>query len=44
MPRTRLLHQLRHETYVAIRPSPVAGIGVFAVRPIPEGCRDLSAE
>jgi len=41
MPHTRLLHELRHQTYVAIRPSPVAGIGVFAVRPIPKGCRDL---
>jgi SET domain-containing protein len=41
MPHTRLLDELRHQTFVAIRPSPVAGIGVFAVRPIPEGCRDL---
>jgi SET domain-containing protein len=41
MPHTRLLDELRHQTWVAIRPSPVAGIGVFAVRPIPKGCRDL---
>lgn len=41
MPHSRLLDELRHQTWVAIRPSPVAGIGVFAVRPIPAGCRDL---
>ncbi len=35
------LHELRHHTYVMIRPSPVAGIGVFALRPIPKGCRDI---
>lgn len=41
MPHTHLLHELRHRTYVALRPSPVAGIGVFAIRPIPHGCREL---
>lgn len=41
MPHVRLLNTLRHETFVAIRPSPVAGIGVFAIRHIPTGCRDL---
>lgn len=41
MPHARLLDTLRHETYVAIRPSPIAGIGVFAIRAIPNGCRDL---
>lgn len=41
MPHVRLLNTLRHETFVAIRPSPVAGIGVFAIRHIPAGCRDL---
>jgi len=37
----RLLRELRHDTYVIVRPSPVAGIGVFAIRPIPKGCRDI---
>lgn len=41
MPHTRLLSDLRDRTFVAIRPSPVAGIGVFAIRPIPKGCRDI---
>lgn len=41
MPHVRLLNTLRHETFVAIRPSPVAGIGVFAIRHIPAGCRDI---
>lgn len=41
MPHARLLHELQHETWVAIRPSAVAGIGVFALRRIPKGCRNL---
>ncbi len=41
MPHARLLHDLQHRTYVMLRPSAVAGIGVFAVRPIPVGCRDI---
>lgn len=39
--RERLLHSLRHETYVMLRPSPIAGVGVFAIRDIPKGCRDV---
>ncbi len=41
LPYARLLDELRHQTYVALRPSPVAGIGVFAIRAIPQGCRDI---
>jgi SET domain-containing protein len=41
MPHSALLHELSHNTYVALRPSPVAGIGVFALRHIPKGCRDM---
>lgn len=41
MPHTPLLQELRHRTYVALRPSSVAGIGVFAIRPIPRGCREI---
>ena len=36
-----LLAQLRDETYVMLKPSGVHGIGVFAIRPIPKGCRDF---
>jgi SET domain-containing protein len=36
-----LLNELSHHTYVMLRPSPVAGIGVFALRSIPKGCRDM---
>lgn len=36
-----LLNELVNNTYVVLRPSPVAGIGVFALRDIPKGCRDM---
>lgn len=32
-----LMDHLRDHTYTELRPSPVNGIGVFALRPIPEG-------
>ena len=32
---------LRSESYVMLRPSPIAGIGVFAIADIPKGCRDM---
>jgi len=35
-----LLADLR-ETYVMLKPSPVHGIGVFAIRDIPKGCRTM---
>ena len=41
MPIDRLLRELRDDTYVALRPSGVAGVGVFAVRDIPKGCRTI---
>ena len=37
---TELLDDLR-ETYVMLKPSPVHGIGVFAIRDIPKGCRNM---
>jgi SET domain-containing protein len=37
---TELLADLK-ETYVMLKPSPVHGIGVFAIRDIPKGCRDM---
>jgi SET domain-containing protein len=41
MPQTKLLQQLRDQTYVKLQSSPVHGIGVFAIRAIPKGCRDI---
>lgn len=36
-----LLRELTSDTYVMLRPSPIAGVGVFALRTIPQGCRNL---
>jgi len=36
-----LLDELNNHTYVMLKPSPVAGIGVFAIKNIPRGCRDM---
>ena len=41
MPQAKLLQQLRNETYVTIKASPIHGIGVFALQLIPKGCRDI---
>jgi SET domain-containing protein len=41
MTKEELLKELSHETYVALKPSTVHGIGVFAITDIPKGCRNL---
>lgn len=41
MTKADLLAELTSNTYVMIRPSPIEGIGVFALRDIPKGCRDM---
>src|SRR4051812_27985620 len=41
MTKEQLLHELQQETYVMLQPSGVHGIGVFAIRPIPKGCRNM---
>ncbi len=41
MTKEELLHELTHDTYVMLRPSPIEGIGVFAVRDIPKGTRTM---
>lgn len=41
MNKAALLAELAGNTYVMIKPSPVEGIGVFAIRDIPKGCRDM---
>lgn len=39
MTKEELLHELHHQTWVMIKPSPLHGIGVFAMRDIPKGTR-----
>ncbi|MBI1343741.1 MAG: SET domain-containing protein-lysine N-methyltransferase [Terrimonas sp.] len=41
MHKTALLQELENNTWVMIKPSPVDGIGVFAIRNIPRGTRGL---
>lgn len=41
MTKKALLAELSNNTYVMIKPSPVEGIGVFAIRDIPKGCRNM---
>ncbi len=41
MTKEDLLKELALETYVALRPSAVHGIGVFAITDITRGCRDM---
>jgi SET domain-containing protein len=39
--KTDLLNELIQHSYVLLKPSAVAGIGVFAIRPIPKDCRAM---
>lgn len=41
MTREALLKELSEETFITLKPSPVHGIGVFALRDIPQGCKTL---
>ncbi len=41
MTKEALLNELANNTWVMIQPSGVHGIGVFAVRDIPKGCRNM---
>lgn len=41
MTKKELLQELMHETFVALQPSAIHGIGVFAITDIPKGCRNL---
>ena len=41
MTKEELLKELSQDTYVALKPSAVHGIGVFAIADIPKGCRNL---
>lgn len=41
MTKEELLNELTGNTWVIIRPSPIEGIGVFALQDIPKGCRSM---
>lgn len=41
MNKEALLNELSNNTWVMIKPSALHGIGVFAVRDIPQGCREM---
>ena len=41
MTKDELLNELAGNTWVMIRPSPIEGIGVFALQDIPKGCRSM---
>lgn len=41
MNKKHLLDELNNHTYIMLKPSPIAGIGVFAIKNIPRGCRDM---
>ena len=41
MTKEDLLHELSNNTWVMIKPSGTHGIGVFAVKDIPKGCREM---
>lgn len=44
MNKEQLLHQLQADTYVMLKPSLVHGIGVFAIKDIPKGCRTIFSQ
>ena len=41
MTKAALLNELAGNTWVMIKPSPIEGIGVFALQDIPKGCRSM---
>jgi SET domain-containing protein len=41
MTKDELLNELANNTYATLKLSPVHGIGVFAIRDIPKGCRTI---
>ena len=41
MTKEELLKELAGNTWVMIKPSPIEGIGVFALQDIPKGCRSM---
>lgn len=41
MTKEELMRELSQEMYAMLKPSPVHGIGVFAMQDIPKGCRTI---
>ena len=41
MTKEELLEELSGNTWVMIKPSPIEGIGLFALQDIPKGCRSM---
>ena len=41
MTKAALLAELSNNTYVMLKPSPIEGIGVFAIQDIAKGCREM---
>lgn len=41
MTKEELLTELSSNTYVMLKPSSLEGIGVFAIKDIPKGCREI---
>ena len=41
MTKAALLAELSDNTYVMLKPSAIEGVGVFAIRDIPKGCRQM---
>jgi len=41
MTKAALLNELAGNTWVMLKPSPIEGVGVFALCDIPKGCRDM---
>lgn len=41
MTKAELLAELSNNTFVMLKPSPIEGIGVFAIKDIPKGCRQM---
>lgn len=41
MKKMKLLEELAKSTYATLKPSPLHGIGVFAIKHIPKGCKDI---
>lgn len=41
MNKAELLAELSANTYVMLKPSPLEGVGVFAICDIPKGCREM---
>ena len=44
MTKEELLLELQQSTYITLKPSPIHGIGVFAIQDIPKGCQQIFSQ